>query len=225
MEMSWWQELDFSDVIHITFVARTTLLIVLVVGASYAGASVLLAAYLAGIVVSWWQDSQHHDSKATTDSQSPEGSWSVVPSHEVQEDMSTDELNTFGQSPGVREGSEGNGNGLGPQLTRTSNSNKMTRIPKPFFFASIGFSIPISDMFSGGILWRWVIYSILMAITESDGMFHRPSDDVNAAASGLFLIITWAIILCTVISPIPVDLLARKVKKLDVRRAQRIGVQ
>jgi Kef-type K+ transport system membrane component KefB len=37
---------------------------------------------------------------------------------------------------------------------------------KPFFFASIGFSIPISRMFSGSVVWRGVVYSILMIIAK-----------------------------------------------------------
>jgi hypothetical protein len=36
------------------FVIQTALLILLIVAADYAGASILLAAYLAGVVVSWW---------------------------------------------------------------------------------------------------------------------------------------------------------------------------
>jgi len=38
--------------------AQTALLILLIVAADYAGASILLAAYLAGVVVSWWDGDQ-----------------------------------------------------------------------------------------------------------------------------------------------------------------------
>jgi hypothetical protein len=37
-------------------------------------------------------------------------------------------------------------------------------ILKPLFFASIGFSIPISQMFIGRIIWRGFVYATLMAI-------------------------------------------------------------
>jgi hypothetical protein len=37
-----------------------------------------------------------------------------------------------------------------------------TSILKPFFFASIGFSIPISQMFIGRIVWRGFVYATLM---------------------------------------------------------------
>ncbi|RFU26637.1 hypothetical protein B7463_g9693, partial [Scytalidium lignicola] len=36
----------------------------------------------------------------------------------------------------------------------------------PFFFASIGFSIPISEMFTGQIVWKGLLYTILMALAK-----------------------------------------------------------
>ncbi|KAI5359645.1 Putative sodium/solute symporter superfamily [Septoria linicola] len=35
-------------------------------------------------------------------------------------------------------------------------------ILKPFFFASIGFAIPITQMFGGAVIWRGIVYTILM---------------------------------------------------------------
>ncbi|KAI6083662.1 Sodium/hydrogen exchanger [Hypoxylon rubiginosum] len=347
---AWWQKLDFPDATHIAFIAQTALLIALVVGTSYAGASVLLAAYLAGIVVSWWQDSQHGDIKTTAGNQSPEGSSSA------QGNKSTDESTTVDQASGnsgdnntqptahlKEQQQQQQSKHSTPDVYGLFYSQAVSRILKPFFFASIGFSIPISDMFSGDVLWRGVIYSILMAIgkilcglwlvrfpismsglagnlnsfvssrydalfsrfrrprtskpsppsprneavelvqqpgsttlpqatrngetpsmtqetselsqeeqqpsapstpakplslypaaimssamvargeigflisavAESNGVFRRPSDAADAAASGLFLIVTWAIVLCTVVGPISVGLLVRRVKKLE----------
>lgn len=40
----------------------------------------------------------------------------------------------------------------------------LQRILKPFFFASVSFSIPITRMFLGNIVWRGMIYTILMFI-------------------------------------------------------------
>ncbi len=42
----------------------------------------------------------------------------------------------------------------------------LARILKPFFFTSIGFSVPISEMFRGAIDWRVVIYTVLMCISK-----------------------------------------------------------
>jgi hypothetical protein len=52
---------------HTCFIAQTVLLIGLVVAASYAGASVLLAAYLAGIVGAWW-DAKAQEATPTAES-------------------------------------------------------------------------------------------------------------------------------------------------------------
>lgn len=36
----------------------------------------------------------------------------------------------------------------------------------PFFFASIGFAIPISDMFSARVVWKGLVYTLLMALAK-----------------------------------------------------------
>ena len=146
-------------------------------------------------------------------------------------------------------------------------------ILKPLFFASIGFSIPISQMFTGSIVWRGIVYSMLMmlakllcgawlvrfsnhvaagagpdaqrrglrlprpkslypasilgcamvargeigffisAVAENRGIFSSAGGD---GTSELFLIITWAIMLCTIVGPIAVGLLTRRVHKLQL---------
>lgn len=52
-------------------VIQTTFLILLIVAADYAGASILLAAYLAGVVVSWW-DGQRDGPERPLQPQCPE---------------------------------------------------------------------------------------------------------------------------------------------------------
>jgi Kef-type K+ transport system membrane component KefB len=42
----------------------------------------------------------------------------------------------------------------------------MHRILVPFFFASIGFAIPIKELFQGGTIWRGVLFSGLMACAK-----------------------------------------------------------
>ncbi|KAI4871182.1 Sodium/hydrogen exchanger [Hypoxylon rubiginosum] len=175
-EKPWWQRLGFLDATHVAFVAQTALLIALVVGASYAGASVLLAAYLAGIVVSWWRDLQQHDAGTATESRSLENSSTVVFSHGVQTDKSKDESTTVDQGSGsnsdsnpqtaahLKEQQRQRSVHPTPDVYGIFYSEAVTRILKPFFFASIGFSIPISDMFSGDVAWRGIVYSVLMAI-------------------------------------------------------------
>ncbi|TGO59971.1 hypothetical protein BCON_0039g00010 [Botryotinia convoluta] len=43
----------------------------------------------------------------------------------------------------------------------------MDHILVPFFFASIGFSIPVSEMFSSSILWKGIFYACLMFLAKA----------------------------------------------------------
>ncbi|KAF5855769.1 hypothetical protein ETB97_008469, partial [Aspergillus alliaceus] len=42
----------------------------------------------------------------------------------------------------------------------------VTRILTPLFFASVGFAIPITEMFTGKIVWRGIVYAILMTFGQ-----------------------------------------------------------
>ncbi|KIW33499.1 uncharacterized protein PV07_00345 [Cladophialophora immunda] len=183
------------------------------------------------------------------------------------------------------------------------------RILKPLFFASIGFSIPITKMFRGPVIWRGLVYATFMAIgklfcgmwlirfstssttpqpprpqpMESDkqqkgkgtkqrrnnkatprrslprpkslypasilgcamvargeigflisalaatnGIFTSKDTSGNAAAgdglvSDLYLIVTWAILLCTIVGPLALGFLAKRVKRLQDDRAREGG--
>ncbi|KAH7141346.1 Sodium/hydrogen exchanger family-domain-containing protein [Dactylonectria estremocensis] len=147
------------------FTIHTALLLALTIGATFAGTSSLLAAYIAGAAISWWDSEVVHtrvELNASSESQETETSevdeannsaastWNapqVVPainndSSETQQDNSTSGMEVFD-------------NYYRPVVEY---------LFKPFFFASIGFSIPITRMFSGPIVWRGVIYTILMVI-------------------------------------------------------------
>jgi Kef-type K+ transport system membrane component KefB len=148
----------------------------------------------------------------------------------------------------------------------------VSTILKPLFFASVGFSIPISQMFSGSVIWRGFVYAILMALGKllcglwlvrfSEGT--KPAAGVNGQAKGksiprpkslypasilgcamvargeigflisaiaesggvfstagkgmssdLFMIVTWAIMLCTIGGSLAVGLLTRRVRRLQ----------
>lgn len=174
------------------------------------------------------------------------------------------------------------------------------RMLKPFFFvrsisflmlqpfantkqASIGFSIPIRQLFEGGIVWRGLVYTILMllgklltglwlvrtakrpgflsnyttferqisphstrssrslypasvlgtamitrgeigfliaSIAESQGIFKDSSSTPSSKRGGssrIYLVVIWAITLCTIIGPITMGSLVRRVKKLQSR--------
>ncbi|KAK6956595.1 hypothetical protein Daesc_001874 [Daldinia eschscholtzii] len=171
----WWCRWNLLDSKHTVFLAQTALLVALVVSASFAGASVLLAAYLAGIVVSWWQDSVSSDEDSTNERGSgipQEGSSrgespglsraSEEPT--VRAAGNGSDTSATSQTPVSRESQQLKSEHSALDIYETYYSQAVSRILKPFFFASIGFSIPISDMFSGEVVWRGVIYGILMAI-------------------------------------------------------------
>lgn len=102
---------------------------------SYAGTSNLFTAYIAGACITWW-DSEV--SKASIDGPESEHRGGTQLSH-------------------PRRGVSGIEN-YREYLQQANN-----KFLAPFFFASIGFSIPISTMFSGPVVWKGLVYACLMA--------------------------------------------------------------
>ncbi|KAF5871721.1 putative na+ h+ protein [Botrytis fragariae] len=149
----------------------------------------------------------------------------------------------------------------------------------PFFFASIGFSIPITDMFKASIVWKGIVYSILMVIakclvslvmyfeyfakswskpretqssapestrpphleallvgfamvargeigfliaslSQSSGTLLLKNQQNTAIVSGeaVFLVIVWAVVICTIVGPVVVGILVRRIRNqaLDI---------
>jgi Kef-type K+ transport system membrane component KefB len=144
-------------------IIHTMLLLGLVTGATYAGTSNLFAAYLAGASISWW-DSEYLEatlpnSTASTNKRSASQTQSLdeppaiaASSEAVDEIHSTSNLNISRTDP-PKSGVNTFEQFYGPVLHR---------VLKPLFFASIGLAIPITELFSGPIVWRGIIYTILM---------------------------------------------------------------
>ncbi|KAL5121720.1 hypothetical protein ACEQ8H_000407 [Pleosporales sp. CAS-2024a] len=105
------------------FVNHTLILLALVAGATYAGTSNLFAAYIAGASISWWD--------------------SEVPHVVVREMVDVTSCGTC--------------------IYEHYYHAAVSRMLQPFFFASIGFSIPLTNMFKGSIVWRGIVYTLLMA--------------------------------------------------------------
>lgn len=70
---------------------------------------------------------------------------------------------------------------------------------------------------------RGEIGFLISSIAESKGVFSASTDN-SGQSSDIFLIVTWAIVLCTIIGPLAVGLLVRRVKQLQqgVERQDRI---
>jgi hypothetical protein len=71
-----------------------------------------------------------------------------------------------------------------------------------------------ASILSCAMVARGEIGFLISAIAESNGIFSSHSDK-TAGASEIFLIVTWAIVLCTILGPVCVGLLVKRVKKLQ----------
>ncbi|KAJ5492524.1 Na+/H+ antiporter, partial [Penicillium diatomitis] len=155
----------------VTFVLHMATLIGFVAGASYAGTSSLFAAYLAGASISWFDDL-----KSTAEENPHVGG--ITPAAEgaahqsgiEMADQSGATVSCSTESPeqdtGLRSSCA-----LKPSRTITGQDTfeayclqPLHFILCPFFFASIGFAIPITKMFQGQVVWRGIVYTILMAL-------------------------------------------------------------
>ena len=135
----------------------------MVSSATYAGTSGLFAAYLAGAVASWYDTIVY---KARLPSR--ETTQDTQPSHlaeQTSDEIKAQTLAADPVSPAPQNdvNSQGNLKGLSSSIYEEYYHNPVATLLKPFFFASIGFSIPITRMFEGSIIWRGIVYTILMA--------------------------------------------------------------
>ena len=68
---------------------------------------------------------------------------------------------------------------------------------------------------------RGEIGFLIAALAESKGIFvFRDEISVEDGGSRIYLVVTWAVVLCTVIGPVSVGLLVRRVKKLQRQRRE-----
>ncbi|OJK02382.1 hypothetical protein ASPACDRAFT_41206 [Aspergillus aculeatus ATCC 16872] len=155
--------------VQFAFLAYTCLLVGLVAGATYAGTSSLFAAYLAGVSATWISDffeqssaAEHHTCLGST------------AGYELRtQNASQERASSQGSVTSERDG-QGNPSQSGDMTSSCAEyptgsliyeryyAEPAKRILIPLFFASIGFAVPITEMFKGDIVWRGVIYAILM---------------------------------------------------------------
>ncbi|KAK5679519.1 hypothetical protein LTS10_008340 [Elasticomyces elasticus] len=310
------------------FIAHTLFLIAMVAGSTCAGTSNLFAAYLSGAVVTW------HDSVMDSLGSArppPTAAKTHAPPQmqgQASEPLSTPADADSRSGDGPSEPADGTSSQqvlesrnecAGTAIYNTYYHTPLETILKPFFFASIGFSIPITQMFSAAVVWRGILYALLMTFAKlvcgmwllrlpgvaipqrirkslskisvahwylwckpiqrrrkPDSTATDATDAVSPAApvqnsaqpapatqarpqssisakplslypaailgsamvarvaqstgvfgnKDIFLVVTWAIFLCTFFGPVTVGLLVRRVKTLqDTERAQKSGRQ
>lgn len=126
------------------FLVHSGILLSMVTGASYMGTSVLFAAFLAGAAVSWWDKIDPSPYRVGTPAS---GTPSPVSIQESANATSVQDEDLW----------------TGARVYEHYFAPSAQRILVPFFFASIGFSIPITQLFNPVILWRGLVYALLMA--------------------------------------------------------------
>lgn len=73
-----------------------------------------------------------------------------------------------------------------------------------------------AGIMSCAMIARGEIGFLISSVAESNAIFRGSSDSTTSQeATEMFLIITWAIVLCTIIGPLCVGLLVRRVKRLE----------
>jgi Kef-type K+ transport system membrane component KefB len=172
------------------FVIHTWLLISVVAGATYAGTSNLFAAYIVGASISWWDSEVPHVDRAkkpflvekqktkenvasTTGASSTEEPHADVdrPDGGVQRAQRTSSNRINGTSPSAEPSHVVSLHNQGEACTGSAVYEHyyvpaVSKILQPLFFASVGFSIPITKMFRGSIVWRGIVYTVLMAFAK-----------------------------------------------------------
>jgi hypothetical protein len=66
---------------------------------------------------------------------------------------------------------------------------------------------------------RGEIGFLISAVAASNGIFSAKGNG-DQASSDIYLVVTWAILLCTIVGPLGLGFLAKRVKRLQMERAQ-----
>ncbi|RLM00180.1 hypothetical protein CFD26_107868 [Aspergillus turcosus] len=158
---AWMRSLNGAFVVHMLY------LIGLVTGAQYAGTSGLFAAYLAGASISWLDEmlAKKTEIPANDQREHPPGSIEMQTrlNHDADGTQRSRREAESTETPPHTERTMHFERPTGELTFETFCKEPLKRILNPLFFASIGFSIPITKMFEGKIIWRGVVYTLLMA--------------------------------------------------------------
>ncbi|KAH0493246.1 hypothetical protein TgHK011_008160 [Trichoderma gracile] len=137
------------------WIVHSSILIGCIAGSTYAGTSNLFAAYIAGAAISWWDSEVPHPVQVASAVGRSASEHNEITSPTERGNRNTS-LSTFERFQGV--------DSSGSAVFERYYLQPLERILKPFFFASIGFSIPISELFHGSIVWKGIVYTVLMMV-------------------------------------------------------------
>ncbi|KAL3264929.1 hypothetical protein ABHI18_000206 [Aspergillus niger] len=194
---------QFMGTMHFAFLAQTSVLVGLVAGATYAGTSSLFAAYLAGVITSWFDGLAADICGINTNkAHNMPVSESGVLGEQTTSEQSTSQDLSNNSTPDTRQTHPCRPHikvPTGIEVYEKYYREPVNRILLPLFFASIGFAIPITKMFRGDVVWRGVIYAILMMFGKMvTGLwlvrFSLPSATTLISILGRPL--SWALVSC-----------------------------
>ncbi|KAF2843502.1 hypothetical protein M501DRAFT_1021798 [Patellaria atrata CBS 101060] len=199
-------------------IIHTAILLGMITATSYTGTANLFTAYPSGAAVSWWDSEVTHPQSRNGTPQTSEQNQQEFSRNQSPRDSIHSRADTSPDSTS------------GPNIFHTFYTQPLRRIFTPFFFASIGFPVPITRMFSAPISWKGIVYTILMRHSQPN----PPSPDSTARSSSIEVpdrsqsnsprkpapirshtSHDGGVILCTVVGPICVGALVRRVKKLQ----------
>ncbi|KUL89696.1 hypothetical protein ZTR_00476 [Talaromyces verruculosus] len=159
----------FIKTAQFAFLAHTLIVVGMVAGATYAGTSSLFAAYLSGVIVKWFDEffAEFKTYRTGARSDSPQSSVNrnqATSQEQIsQAEVHPGELISSSASATLQENhDETHEITAGEMIYEKHYKSPVDRILIPFFFASIGFAIPIAQMFRGNIVWRGIVYAIFM---------------------------------------------------------------
>ncbi|BCR99184.1 cation:proton antiporter [Aspergillus luchuensis] len=195
---------QFMGSMQFAFLAQTSVLVGLVAGATYAGTSSLFAAYLAGVIVSWFDGlaDDSHILNTNTDRDISQSEPGVLVERTTSE-QSTPQDRSNSNTPSTPQEPSYNPDEKVPtgiEVYEKYYKEPVNRILIPLFFASIGFAIPITKMFRGDVVWRGIIYAILMMFGKMVTGLWLVRFSLPSTTTLLFTLrkpFSWALFSCT----------------------------
>ena len=110
-----------------------------------------------------------------------------------------------------------------PQSISTQPLNAVISSPPPATAPTLNpRSLYPATIIGTAMMARGEIGFLIAALAESKGRF-TSRDEASAEEAGgsrIYLVVTWAVVLCTVIGPVSVGLLVRRIKKLQRQRRE-----
>ncbi|KAH8703067.1 Sodium/hydrogen exchanger family-domain-containing protein [Talaromyces proteolyticus] len=161
---------EFLRTMPCAFIVQTAVLVGIVSAATYAGTSTFFAAYIAGIITSSFDElvgeSKESVIKASGAARSTTGAVHNQARSPIEGNVHQQSASIYGEGssstcPPERQTSPSEVH-TGEIVYKTYYKQPVNRILVPMFFASIGFAIPIAKMFQGSIVWRGLVYAIMM---------------------------------------------------------------